>query len=81
MKVIGSRNDFLHGRITDYKNLGENRGISQKDRDMYYASVRFYTLINLLILKYIGYDSYVLNFSKIFENDTTYLVKEDFYRK
>jgi len=81
IQIINSRNDFLHGRIPDYKNLGIYRGINEKDRDLYYASVRFYTLINMLILKFIGYDNYVLNFTKIFEKETTYLVKEDYYRK
>lgn len=80
-KIINSRNDFLHGRIPDYRNLGINRNITEKDRDLYYASVRFYTIINILILKFIGYDGYVLNFSKIFEGETTYLVQEEYYRK
>lgn len=81
IKIINSRNDFLHGRIPDYRNLGLDRNINEKDRDMYYASVRFYTIINMLILKFIGYDGYVLNFSKIFEKETTYIVREDYYRK
>ena len=81
IKIINSRNDFLHGRIPDYRNLGESRSIKEKDNDLYYASVRFYTIINMLVLKFIGYESYVLNFAKIFEKETTYLVKEDYYRK
>ena len=81
IKVINSRNDFLHGRVPNYRNIEGIRSIDSKDKDLYYASVRLYTLLNMLILKYVGYDNYVLNFSKIFENGTTYKVDEGFYRK
>ncbi len=81
IKVINSRNDFLHGRVPNYRNIEGIRSIDSKDKDLYYASVRLYTLLNMLILKYVGYENYVLNFSKIFENGTTYLVDEDFHRK
>ncbi len=81
LNVISSRNDFLHGRVPDYKYIGENRSIDDKDLDLFYASVRLYTLLNMLILKYIGFDNYVLNFSKINEKSTSYSVKEGYYRK
>ncbi len=81
VKVINSRNDFLHGRIPDFKNLGENRSIYDKDRDLYYSSLRLYVLLNMLILKYIGYNNYILNFPKIYEENTTYYLDEDYYRK
>ena len=81
LKIIKSRNDFLHGRIPDFKKQGVNRSIELKDSDLYYASVRLYTLLNILIFKMIGFDNYVLNFPKIFEKSTKYKVKEDFYRK
>ena len=81
IKIINSRNDFLHGRTPDYMKIGERRSIYDKDRDMYYASVRMYTLLNILILKYIGYNNYVINFSKIYEKETGYLVNESYYRK
>ena len=81
LKMIKSRNDFLHGRIPDFKKQGVNRSIELKDSDLYYASVRLYTLLNILIFKMIGFDNYVLNFPKIFEKSTKYKVKEDFYRK
>lgn len=81
LKVIKSRNDFLHGRVPDFKNQGSNRSIELKDYDLFYASVRLYTLLNVLIFKMIGYDNYVLNFPKIYEKNTKYKVKEGFYRK
>jgi hypothetical protein len=81
LKVIKSRNDFLHGRVPDFKKQGTNRSIELKDYDLYYASVRLYTLLNVLIFKMIGFDNYVLNFPKIYEKNTRYKVKEGFYRK
>ncbi|KAF2509505.1 hypothetical protein EYY60_14105 [Flavobacterium zhairuonense] len=81
IKVIKSRNDFLHGRVPDFKNAGENRSIELKDYDLFYASVRLYTLLNVLIFKMIGFDNYVLNYPKIYEKNTKYKVKEACYRK
>ncbi|MBS7254661.1 hypothetical protein [Flavobacterium branchiicola] len=81
IKVIKSRNDFLHGRVPDFKNAGENRSIELKDYDLFYASVRLYTLLNVLIFKMIGFDNYILNYPKIYEKDTKYKVKEACYRK
>ncbi|MHA3789977.1 hypothetical protein ACX0HA_17355 [Flavobacterium hauense] len=79
--VIGSRNDFLHGRVPDYKKLGDGRSIELKDKDLHYASLRLYTLVNLLIFKFIGFDNYLINFAKIYERHTGYKLKEEYYRK
>lgn len=81
LKVIKSRNDFLHGRVPDFKKQGANRSIELKDYDLYYASVRLYTLLNVLIFKMIGFDNYLLNFPKIYEKNTKFKVKEDYYRR
>lgn len=81
LEVIKSRNAFLHGRVPDFRKLGKNRSIEEKDADLYYASTKLYTLLNLLILKYVGYDNYVLNFSKLHEQKTKYPINEDYYRK
>lgn len=81
LKVIKSRNDFLHGRVPDFKNLGTNRSIDLKDYDLFYAGVRLYTLLNMLIFKMVGFDNYVLNFPKIYEKNTKHKLKEDYYRK
>lgn len=79
-KVLNARNSLLHGNTPYYKKK-KNRTIEEKDSDLYYTSVRIYTLLNILILKYIGYDNYVINFTKIYEKNTGYLVDEEFYRK
>lgn len=80
-KVIESRNDLLHGRVPNYKgfNKGE-RSERDMDIDLWFASNKLYTLLSLLIMKYIGFDGYVINFSKKYEGRTGYLIEEPFYR-
>jgi hypothetical protein len=81
LQILKARNDFLHGRICDVKDLGTSRSIDRKNKDMFYASMRFLTLLNMLILKSIGYDNYVLNYPKIYEDYCEVKLKEEFYRK
>ncbi len=81
LEVLETRNDFLHGRIPDFLKLGLNREDTIKNNDMYYASIRLYTLLNMLILKWIGYDNYVLNYPKIHEKYCHMKLKEPYYRK
>ncbi|WP_118951256.1 hypothetical protein [Taibaiella helva] len=81
IKVLESRNDFLHGRVPDFTNEGATRSLDRINQDLYYASMRFYTLLNMLILKWIGFDNYVLNHPKIREIQCGIKLKEDYYRK
>ncbi|RFM26748.1 hypothetical protein [Deminuibacter soli] len=60
-KMLNARNDFLHGRTIDLAKLGEDRSDDKKDQDTYYAATRLYTLISMLILRWVGYDNYVVN--------------------
>lgn len=79
--VINSRNDFLHGRVPDFRKLGESRSTEEKDNDLYYASLKLYTILNMLILKFINHDGYVVNYAKLEEVQTRRKLNEDFYRK
>lgn len=81
LEVLETRNDFLHGRIPDFSKLGIDREDDIKNKDMFYASIRLYTLLNMLILKWIGYDNYVLNYPKIHEGYCKIKLKEPYYRK
>jgi len=45
-----------------------------------YISGRLYTLISALILKSIGYDGYIINHSKFFEDFCGIKTNEDYYR-
>lgn len=80
-KLIETRNDFLHGRIPDLTNAGPDRPVERMNKDLYYSSVRFYTLLSRLILSWIGYDNYVLNHAKIQEKFTRIITNEDYYLK
>ncbi|MDB5144519.1 MAG: hypothetical protein JWQ66_3232 [Mucilaginibacter sp.] len=79
LALIETRNDFLHGRIPDLTDAGEDRPEERKNKDLYYASVRFYTLLCRLILSWVGYDNYVLNHAKIQEKFTRIPLDEDYY--
>lgn len=80
-KVIRTRNKFLHGKVPDILSVGTNRRPDRVNSDLYYASMRLYTLLNMLILKWIGFDNYVLNYPKIQEEACQMKIKEKFYRK
>lgn len=79
LALIETRNDFLHGRIPDLTGAGEDRPEERKNKDLYYASVRFYTLLCRLILSWVGYDNYILNHAKIQEKFTRIPLDEDYY--
>jgi len=81
LKLIDTRNDFLHGRIPDLTDAGDDRTNERRNKDLYYASVRFYTLLCRLILTWIGYDNYILNHAKIQEKFTQIYLDEEYYLK
>jgi hypothetical protein len=81
LEILRSRNDFLHGRVPDISKTVAEPGLEQKNRDLYYASLRFYTLLNMLILKWIGFDNYVVNFPKLNQEYCKIRLKEPYYRK
>jgi hypothetical protein len=81
IEILKSRNDFLHGRIPDLSKSIVESEVDKKNRDLYYASVRFYTLLNILILKWIGFNNYVINYPKLNEGFTKIKLKENYYRK
>lgn len=55
--------------------------LESADRFRYYLYLKLYTLVSAIILKYCGYDSFILNFPKIYENSTKIELKEEHYRK
>jgi hypothetical protein len=75
LKAIEHRNNFLHGRITlditDNKNRGD---------EIYYISLRLYTLLAVLILKSCGFDNKICNYPKIHEQACGKDLNEPFFR-
>lgn len=81
IEVLKSRNDFLHGRIPNISKTVANPEEEEKNRDLYYASLRFYTLLSTLILKWIGFDNYVINYPKLNQDYCKIKLKEQYFRK
>ena len=79
--ILETRNDFLHGRHPDITKAGPLRSERRINLDLFYAATRFYTLLNMLILKWVGFDNYVVNFPVIQSGTTGIKLKEEPYRK
>lgn len=45
-----------------------------------YVSEKLYVLISSLILKYIGYSGYIINYAKTYEEDCNIATNEDYYK-
>jgi hypothetical protein len=80
LTILKTRDDFLHGRVPDMTNAGTTRSTERIDKDLYYCSMRFYTLLNIIILKWIGYDNRVVNYPKIHEGFTQIRLDEETFR-
>jgi len=81
LTILETRNDFLHGRVPDLTNAGAKRSTDRINKDLYYCSMRFYTLLNMIILKWIGYDNRVVNYPKIHEGFTEIRLDEEPFRQ
>lgn len=79
--IIETRNNFLHGTAPDLTGAGEERTTDRLNSDLYYSALRLSTLLSMLILKWVGYDNYVLNYPKINEASTGIPLDEEPYRK
>lgn len=80
LEILETRNDFLHGRTPDISKDGEPKSSSKVNRELYYASMRFYTLLNILILKSIGFDGRVVNYPKVYQPFTKIRLSEEPFR-
>lgn len=65
IQAIEHRNDLLHGNILLLN--GERLNDNEINSYMLYVADRLFTLISKLILKYAGYNGYVINYSKFSE--------------
>jgi hypothetical protein len=76
-KVIERRNDLLHGRLSlDY---GED--IDKADNELYFIATKLYTLINVLLLKQVGFSGYIINWPVYNKQVHKMKLKEDVFRK
>ncbi|WBV55321.1 hypothetical protein PFY10_13900 [Chryseobacterium daecheongense] len=72
-KAIGARNDFLHGRTL----RGEDNKIAQLE--IFETSLRLNKVLNMLILKYIGYKGNMINYVKYYEKILRKNIEEDLF--
>lgn len=77
INMIQHRNDLLHGNI----HLSNDIRQSTEDINDYlaYASAKLYTLVSTLIIKYIGYNGYLVNHAKSFEKYININSDEEYY--
>lgn len=81
LQILDSRNDFLHGQIPDITKAGKERSLERKNKDMHYAALRFSTLLNKLIFKWLTYDGHILNQVRIHGKSTGIRCNEPYYIK
>jgi len=80
IESIKHRNDFLHGREPEMNNQ-ILKNLTESSKYLYYLSLKLYTLISALVLKYVGYDNLIVNYPKIHENYTNIKIDEEYYRQ
>lgn len=81
LQILDSRNNFLHGQIPDILGEGNSRSTERKNMDMYYSALRFHTLLNRLILKWVRFDGYILNLNRIYGYKLGIKLNEPYYIK
>jgi hypothetical protein len=76
-RIIERRNDLLHGRL----NLDYQNNDTGADREMYLIATKLYTLINVLILKRVGYSGYIVNWPVYNKHVHKVNLKEELFRR
>ena len=76
-EVLEYRNDFLHGNI----NLKPQKGKKTYSMDSFEISLRLLTLLNMAIMKMIGYNGHIINHVKTQEVGLNKKINEDYYRE
>ena len=66
-ECIGRRNTFLHGKIS--LGLYEKGEDKKAGEEMLYHAMKTYTLVSALILKYIGFEGFIINHAKWHEKN------------
>ena len=83
IELLEARNAFLHGRFPVIRRdkLFKGDEIRRIDLDLLYCSVRYYTIANMLILKWAGFKGMVINYPKLYESTTEIKLNEQPYRE
>ncbi len=78
-QAIEQRNKFLHGDVPMLKNKKPDN-IKEADEFRYYLFLKLHFLVSSIILKYVGYDGLIVNFTKIYSSSTGTELNEEYYR-
>lgn len=76
-EILEYRNDFLHGNI----NLKPQKWKKSYSMDSFEISLRLLTLLNMAIMKMIGYNGYIINHVKTQEHGLGKKIEEQYYRE
>lgn len=80
-QAIEHRNDFLHGRFYLNDNIQNMKEGNEAILEVYFISLRLYTLISAIIMKTIGFDNKIVNYPKIHENMFNKELNEEYFRQ
>lgn len=81
-KVIGKRNKFFHGKIIDTQiSINNEDEYVILEKEYLYLSYRLYNLISKLLLKYIGFEGYLVNHAKLREKYYNKNLEEEYFIK
>ncbi|MBO6518120.1 MAG: hypothetical protein JJ975_16400, partial [Bacteroidia bacterium] len=77
-RILNNRNDLLHGR---FPVSPEVKTLNSENEHLFYVSMRLLTLLNLGILKWVGYIGYTPNYARIYGKGKTSTADKDWFVK
>ena len=82
-KILVNRNEFFHGRIIPVSHkINTEEDYSSLEFKYDYYSLRLYVLVSKILLKKSGFEGYLINYPKLFEeNNEMNLKKESYFTK
>lgn len=81
-KILANRNEFFHGRIIPTShNINSEEDYSSLEHKYDYYSLRLFVLVSKILLKKSGFEGYLINYSKLFEDDNEMNLKESYFIK
>lgn len=81
-KVLSKRNLFFHGSILpDDALIQSEEDFYKIEKEYNYYSNKLYVLITKLILKQLNFTGYLVNYPKMFEDETVLKVQENYFIK
>lgn len=81
-KILANRNEFFHGRIIPiFHKINSEEDYSSLEFKYDYYSLRLFVLVSKILLKKCGFEGYLLNYPKLFEDNNEMSLKEKYFIK